>query len=418
MVATLDPLVPTPIDPCTPTAASRILVVDDTEANRDLLVRRLRHPAYRVSTASDGREALELLRREPFDVMLLDIMMPGLDGYHVLEELRRDPALAAVRVIMISAVDELESVARCLALGADDYLPKPCNATLLRARLESSIARKKLRDREWHHTRGLERELEIGREIQGQFLPPTLPHTDGWEIAALLEPARQVSGDFYDVFELDDGSLVLIVADVCDKGVGAALFMALYRTLLRASAAELNLPAARLVRTCLRRTNDYVAGVHSASSMFATVFFAVLDPTNGALAYTNAGHEPAWIRRRDGSIERLEANGPAVGLWPGLEFGVTHVTLEPGDTLVASTDGVSEARNQVGAFYLEQGLCAAISAAPAAAEGMLAAIAADVARHRHGAPQSDDITLLVLQRNETNGDGEPTEQFLGRGDGS
>src|ERR1043165_4731377 len=148
----------------------RILVVDDTEANRDMLARRLRRDGHEVEMADGGAAALAVARARPFDVVLLDIMMPEMNGYEVLEALKRDDALRHIPVIMISAVDEMESVVRCIELGAEDHLPKPFNPTLLKARLGASLARKRLHDGEQTYARSLERELEIGRNIQQSFL--------------------------------------------------------------------------------------------------------------------------------------------------------------------------------------------------------------------------------------------------------
>src|SRR5262245_12434465 len=227
--------------------------------------------------AVNGREALEMLASLPqeYDLVLLDIMMPEMDGFQVLERLRADPELRTIPVIMISAVDEIDAVARAIELGATDYLPKPFNAVVLKARVTATLEKKRLQDAERQHTRQLERELEIGRRIQTEFLPEAVPQPAGWQIAASFHPARQVAGDFYDVFALEDGRVAIAVGDVCDKGVGAALFMALFRSLLH-SHAELHgagTPPEAAARSIVALTNDYIARVHSRSNMFATIFF-------------------------------------------------------------------------------------------------------------------------------------------------
>jgi serine phosphatase RsbU (regulator of sigma subunit) len=328
----------------------RILVVDDTEVNRDLLTRRLRALGHEVETAVHGRAALEHLADRPTDLVLLDIMMPEMDGFEVLERLRADARLRTIPVIMISAVDEIEAVARAIELGATDYLPKPFNAVVLKARVTATLEKKRLEDAERQHTRELERELEIGRQIQREFLPDSLPQPAGWEIAAAFHPARQVAGDFYDAFALEDGRVAITVGDVCDKGVGAALFMALFRSLLR-SHAELHgagTPAEPAARSIVALTNDFIARTHGRSNMFATIFFGLLDPRTGALAWVNGGQEPPAIRRRSGPIERLAPTGPAVGAMPGMEFTAKTTVLAPGDLFLAFTDGASEARRPGG----------------------------------------------------------------------
>jgi len=215
----------------------RILVADDNLINLKLLRRMLEEQGHSVATAEHGQAALELLRAEAFDLLLLDILMPELDGYQVLAQMQADPILRHIPVIVISAVDELDSVVRCIEMGAEDYLPKLFNRVILRARISACLEKKRLRDKEQLYLKGLERELAIGREIQAGFLPDRLPQPSGWELAARLQPAREVGGDFYDAFPLAQGRKIgLVVADVSGKGVGAALFMTLFRTLIRATS--------------------------------------------------------------------------------------------------------------------------------------------------------------------------------------
>ncbi len=379
----------------------RLLVVDDTEVNRDLLNRRLAALGHSITTAENGRQALEILGRGGIDLVLLDIMMPEMDGFEVLERMRADTALSRVPVIMISAVDEIESVARAIELGAADYLPKPFNAVVLRARVGATLEKKRLQDAEQRHAHEMERELEIGRQIQRDFLPETLPEPPGWQIASAFHPARQVAGDFYDAFALEDGRVALVVGDVCDKGVGAALFMALFRSLLR-SHAELHgagTPAAAAARSIVALTNDYIARTHGRSNMFATIFFGILDPATGALAWVNGGQEPPILRRRGGAIERLDPTGPAVGAMPGMEFTAKTTALARGDLLLAFTDGASEARSPAGKFYGEDSLAGLVETGPAGAGALLDRIVARVREHEGGTEPGDDLTLLAVGRN-------------------
>jgi serine phosphatase RsbU (regulator of sigma subunit) len=393
---------------------ARLLVVDDNEVNRDLLSRRLRRLGHDVELAASGGEALARMAAGGVDLVLLDVMMPEMSGYEVLERLRASDALRHVPVIMVSALDELASVVRCIELGAADYLPKPFEPVLLKARVGACLESKRMRDRERLHAESLERELEIGREIQRGFFPERLPQPGGWEVAALFESARQVAGDFYDAFPLDERRVALVVGDVCDKGVGAALFMALFRSLLRAVAEQagdaLGAPPAggdgggapdgaeRLLRA-VRVTSDYIARVHSRANMFATLFVAALDPATGALAYVNAGHEPALVVGRDGRVRaELEPTGPAAGLLPDVAFGAGTARLEPGETLLVYTDGVSEARAADGAFFGDERLRALLAERPAGAAALLARLAAAVAAHAAGAERSDDITALAATR--------------------
>jgi sigma-B regulation protein RsbU (phosphoserine phosphatase) len=383
-----------------PHAPGRLLVVDDTEMNRDLLARRLGALGHEVTVAENGRKALDLLSERDFDLVLLDIMMPELDGYQVLEQMHGDDSLRHVPVIMISAVDEVESVVRCIELGAADYLSKPFNPVLLRARVGATLERKRLEDRERSHARDLERDLEIGRQIQADFLPDSLPRPAGWEIAALFRPARQVGGDFYDAFELEDGRVGLTIADVCDKGVGAALFMALFRSLIR-SHAELHgagTPASPAARSIVALTNDYIARTHGRSNMFATIFFGILDPVSGSLAFVNAGQEPPILRRASGKLERLDPSGPAVGMFPEASFEARTVELAPGDLLLAFTDGVTEERSPSGSLFGEERLLSLVAPPRSSAGDFLARIDDELRAHRGDTEPSDDVTMIAARR--------------------
>ncbi len=402
--------------------AARILVVDDIEANRDLLALRVRQEGHVVEAVESGPAALALLHERPCDVVFLDVMMPEMSGTDVLQTMKADPALAAIPVIMVSALDEQSTMARCLELGAEDYLPKPFSPVILRARLRSALARKRLHDAAQLYARGLERDLEIGRRIQQGFLPESLPKVPGVELSAHLASARQVSGDFYDAFHAgDEGALLLTVGDVCDKGVGAALFMALFRSLIRAAGDPLHGGAARIVggrRSLVAQamqsasgqeqltriagfTNDYIARVHGSSNMFATVFLGLLDPATGALDYLNAGHEPGIIIGRDGRLQHLRGTGPALGLLPDMRFDTGTLLLEPGEALAVFTDGIVEGRNGDGEAFGTDRLAAALAGSCNAADDVRDRVLDALAAFTGGAETADDVTLLVARRTES-----------------
>jgi serine phosphatase RsbU (regulator of sigma subunit)/anti-sigma regulatory factor (Ser/Thr protein kinase) len=271
----------------------------------------------------------------------------------------------------------------------------------------------------------IRRELQIGRQIQADFLPEALPQAEGWELAVCFKPAREVSGDFYDVFELPDGQLGFVVADVCDKGVGAALFMALTRSLVRVLAQQatsrlvsagistgsrllLEIPgpprlvlaaATAEVLNAITLANDYIAANHSRTNMFATLFFGVLDPASGMVSYINAGHDAPAILNGEGLKERLKLTGPAVGLMPGVSYKLRQVYLAPGDLLFAYTDGIPEARNTTGDFFTEKRLMALLEGQTGRpAKDILDLIQSEVARHVAKAEPSDDITALAIRR--------------------
>jgi len=401
--------------------SSRLLVVDDNEGNRDMLSRRLRNEGYSVETAEHGRKALEVIKSRPVDLVLLDVMMPEMNGYEVLKYLKADSTLRNIPVIMISALGEIESVVRCIEMGAEDYLPKPFNPVLLKARVTACLEKKRLRDIERLYAQSMEKELEIGRKIQSSFFPDLLPELPGWEIATYFQAANQVAGDFYDAFYLSNRKAVgLVIADVCDKGVGSALFMALIRSLIRVFSGQTHLcdtyiidnqdrvegiitpqetngidPTNALIAVAL--TNDYIEQNHSRMSMFATLFFGVLDPETGSLAYINAGHEPLIVVGPGGIKEDLQPTGPAVGMMLEAKFKIKHVRLEPGDILIGYTDGVTEACSPSGELFTKKRLRSILQQPISSAPELLERIKADLFTYTESAPQSDDITLLAIQ---------------------
>ena len=406
-----------------------LLVVDDNEMNRDLLSRHLQRQGHTVSVAENGRQALGMLENCTFDLLLLDVMMPEMNGYQVLAHMKSAENLRHIPVIMISALDEMDSVVRCIELGAEDYLPKPCNPVLLKARLDTCLEKKRLRDKEKLYTQSMERELEIGREIQKSFLPDDLPQPPGWEITAHFQAAHQVAGDFYDVFPIPGGQGVgLVIADVCDKGVGAALFMGLFRSLIRAFAemhysgdgtslqgreaaghshpdpkeAETEIVDLhdRALRGIIGQTNDYIALNHGRSNMFATMFLGVLDPASNILVYIPGGHVLPILFGPNGVRKRLEPTGPAVGLMPGMPFETGRIRFEPEDTLLAFTDGVTEARALNSELYGEDRLIALLREPAASAGALMERVLTDLDHHTAGADRWDDTTLLAVRRSE------------------
>ncbi len=382
---------------------NHLLVVDDNKVNRMLLIRSLEQQGHRVSAAVNGREALDLLRANPFDLVLLDIEMPEMDGYQVLSVMKQDARLRHIPVIMVTAVDEIESAIRCIEMGAEDYLPKPFNPVLLRARIGASLEKKHLRDKEQLYLKSLERELEIGREIQTSFLPTSLPQAPGWEIAASLKSAKEVAGDFYDAFHVESEQKVcFVIADVCDKGVGAALFMTLFRSLLRftISAADVfgeRSPEATL-KNAIMLTNNYIANTHGETGMFATIFVGMLNTTNGTLHYINAGHESPLLVNSGGVSQSLQRTGPAAGTIAGMDFEVREIQIQPGELLFAYTDGASDALNSSGESFGRDRLVALLKNS-ASAEMLLFEVSNQLESHIAEADQFDDITLLAVRRN-------------------
>ncbi|WP_287324985.1 PP2C family protein-serine/threonine phosphatase [Okeania sp. SIO1F9] len=271
------------------------------------------------------------------------------------------------------------------------------------------------------YSQALNYELEQGHQMQKNFLPAQISQQNGWEIASFFQPARQVAGDFYDVFELSNHTVGLVIADVCDKGVGAALFMSLFRSLIRVFSGQnyfeemnedlggekdkLYLDRGLATEDCYHAlkavclTNNYIAKNHGEVGMFATLFFGVLDINNGKITYINGGHEPLFIISATGEIkEELNSTSPAVGMLPDMKFKIEQTHLEVGEILLGYTDGVPEARNGKGEFFTNEKLRLLVEKKAASAEGLLKEISTSVLNHTGSATQFDDITLLAVQR--------------------
>jgi len=275
--------------------------------------------------------------------------------------------------------------------------------------------------REWESVKKIEFELEKGREIQREFLPSQIPKLPNWDIATCFYPAGQVSGDFYDVFMLPDGNVGLVIADVCDKGVGSALYMALFRSLIRvfaeqaiyctgpgltqiapatggseATSSSENGQIARL--GAVSSTNNYIAHIHGRECMYATLFFGVLNPATGIMSYVNGGHEPLYVINAGSIKNRLKPTGPAVGLMPDITFKTQEIQLEPGDLLIGYTDGVTEARSPKDEIYTRDRLQSLLAQPFKSASDTLERIKTNLFAFIDIAPRGDDVTMLAVQR--------------------
>jgi len=271
------------------------------------------------------------------------------------------------------------------------------------------------------HTEPFEFQLRQFREIQSGFFPAQLPKLPDWEIAACLHPASEATGDFYDAFWLPGNYLGLVIADVCDKGIGSALFMSLIRTLIRVFSGESRLPGLFVpagtdlimnqieeqgfedidqldALKAISLTNDYIAKEHGHTCMFATIFLGVLNPLNGSLVYINGGHEPLVIVGPTGVVQDLPPTGPAVGLMPSVQFKIQHIQLYPGDILVGYTDGVTEAFGPDGELFTRKRLWSLLQEPAPSASLFLERVKASLFAYIGEASPTDDITLMVVQR--------------------
>ncbi|WP_411106544.1 PP2C family protein-serine/threonine phosphatase [Streptomyces sp. cmx-4-9] len=362
-------------------------------------------------------EPLDLLPHA--DVLLVPAESDGESVRLAVRRLRRQAGGAPA--VVVWTVEQFAALEDHVRIG-HDYLVPPFLPALVGARLHSCSERaglgRTLREADARaELMGYEKELEIGREIQAGFLPESLPVPAGWEIDVRFRPARQVAGDFYDVFEISRGRrLAFVVADVCDKGVGAALFMALIRSLLRHTAENSGLQhlvaagrtggsrripvvGATPLLNAVTATNGYLTRNHLRQGYFATLFFGVLDPLTGSLVYINGGHNPPLLLPGDGREPvALDTTGPAVGVLPDCVYTLGYAQLDPGDTLFAFTDGVPEARCPSGSFFGDERMLDLLTAPLVNGKDVVDRMDVAVIEHTGTAEQHDDVTMLALHR--------------------
>jgi sigma-B regulation protein RsbU (phosphoserine phosphatase) len=381
-----------------------LLVVDDNEDNRYTLTRRLQREGYtNLATAVDGRQALKILHSQRFDLVLLDVMMPEMNGYQVLEHLKADPNLRDVPVIMISALDQMDSIVRCIELGAEDYLAKPFNPTLLRARVGASLEKKRLRDDVRASLSRLKQELDAAHALQVGMLPTVFP---AWspqhpvQVHALMEPAREVGGDLYDFFPEAEGVFCFLVGDVSGKGAPAAMFMARTRSLVR-MAIQLwrQLGTERPTPARVAEAVNRELCQNNSDRMFVTLFLGFLDTRDGLLTYVNAGHLGPALLRASGAIERIDGKSELpLGIRSATAYHDRTASLLSGDAVFVFSDGVIEAMNVADEFYgddrLKVDLGAVMNLEPAE---MLRSLKAKVDGFTGEAPKADDVTMLALR---------------------
>jgi sigma-B regulation protein RsbU (phosphoserine phosphatase) len=371
---------------------SRVLIVDDVKTNIDILVQALRDE-YKLSVAVDGAAALRAIEKTPPDLVLLDIVMPGIDGYEVCRQLRAQESTRELPVMFLSALEDVKDKAQGFEVGGNDYLTKPFEVLEVKARVRSLLKAKAYADavRE-----AMARDLRIAREIQMGILPADLPGAtagSGLDIDAVIEPAREVGGDLYEVLRVSDDRVVVALGDVSGKGIPAALFMAVAVTILRTLAGQIAEPD-----EILHRLNDELAR-QNPRGMFVTLQCLVFDLARRSVSCAGAGHHQLAVVS-PGQPPRLAcpSSGRPAGLMPLNPIERETLPLRPGDTFVLFSDGVSEAMNIHDDFYGEDRLLAALAAtAGRPAADTVQHVLADVRSFAAGARQSDDITVLAVK---------------------
>ena len=383
----------------------KILSVDD-ENDLELLLtqyfrRKIRKGEYDFHFAHNGLEALTMLLKEKdFDIILSDINMPEMDGLTLLTKINemQNPAL---KCIMVSAYGDMGNIRQAMNNGAFDFATKPIDLDDLSVTIEKAIEQIhyiKTMQKEHKELTSIKGDLAVAREIQQAILPRIFPpfpeETASMDIAASMNAAKDVGGDFYDFFRIDNDRIGFTIADVSGKGVPAAIFMAVARTLIRATGIRGVSPA-----ECMTYSNALLSQ-EAVNNMFVTVFYGIYNIRTGEVTYSNAGHNPPYLMKADGTVEELPLSKDIVaGAIDDYEFTEDTLQLEKGDTLLLFTDGVTEAIDKDEKDYGDErlrkllGQCSKLSC-----QEIVSKVKADVKAFVGEAEQSDDITLLALKR--------------------
>src|ERR1700757_3798360 len=364
-----------------------ILVVDDDAMSRRVLAQLLTAAGYKCRVCKDGSEALEILHAAPPTLLLLDFDMPGLNGAELLKRLRsdRNPAVARIPTIMLTAHGSEKSEVSCLQAGADDFVTKPVNASVLRARIETQLRLRSMRRQlerqndeleKWR--RNLERDLAAARLTQQSLIPQKPLPLQGWDVAACYRPVIQVGGDIYGWLRMKDGRILFWIADGTGHGAAAALLTTLAKLLFHHGSMDHDTPA-----RVMEAVNHDFRSIFGGRS-FMTAMCIAVDPSTGRASIVGAGHPPLLVARRSGAPETIASVAPPLGLIDHPEFSETIVDLKPGDAFLLYTDGLFGSRKGNGPRLNPQRLGKMLDRSAPSVEAMLGAILAQAAPAKAG----------------------------------
>ena len=378
-----------------------ILVVDDDPLTLKMLVRTLTSAGYSCRSCENGLTAWKELKSHPPSLVLLDLEMPELDGAQLVRRLRADknPAIAQIPTIMLTGHSDEQSEVLCLEAGADDFVTKPINTTVLRARIETQLRLRSMRDQlraqnkeleAWRHN--LERDLAAARLTQQSLIPQKPPTLPGWDVAAVYRPVIEVGGDIYGWVRMNDARMLFWIADATGHGASAALITTLTKLLFHYGTVEASDPVG-----VMRAVNDDFRGIFGGRS-FMTGMCVALDLENGRASVVGAGHPPLVISRRSAAVELIASNAPPLGLVESPEFIETKVELGLGDTLLLYTDGLFGAADKHRQRFTSEQLGESIGAPVENAEMVLKKILRKIAPRDAGDQLPDDVAAVVVLR--------------------
>lgn len=387
------------------TTTQKILVVDDEPDLQMLMLQKfrskVRNKEYKFLFAEDGSEALETLsNHQDVSLVLSDINMPKMDGLTMLtqiQELNRTD----LKTIMVSAYGDMENIRTAMNRGAYDFVTKPIDFKDLETTIEKTIKEihKLLKAKEMEEQlESLNFDLDMAARIQEKILHqefPVFPDDTRFDIFANMIAAKHVGGDFFDFFKFDDDHVAFFIGDVAGKGMPAAIYMAVCRTMLKAIGSEVIDPA-----KCIAKVNNMLIP-ESDISTFVTVFYGVLNVNTGEMSYCNGGHNPPYLQKEGGTVQELDdVGGLLLGKFENAPYEMSKVQLSAGDTIVTYTDGVTEAENEEGGFFDEERVVKFLERHPSSTlNSQVKGLFLEVMKFAGAAIQSDDITVLSVRFN-------------------
>jgi serine phosphatase RsbU (regulator of sigma subunit) len=329
---------------------NRIVVIEDDPAILRGLADNLRAESYDVLTASDGEDGYRMVCEKQPDLVILDLMLPSMNGYDVCRQIRRHGM--ATPILMLTAQDQESNRIQGFDAGADDYVTKPFSIRELLGRVRAILRRS-----EGRSDLANQKELDDARQIQQRLMPKDIPEIPGLRIAAKWLPTRIVGGDYFDVLIIDDCTVAVCIADVCGKGMPAAIIMSSLQAAVKAFASK-RMPPSELCE-CVNRAMCE----STPENEFVSFFYAVIDTARKRLTYCNAGHNPPiFATGAAGSVTRLDSGGAVLGFFKNWKYEEREVPVRSGDRLLMFTDGLTENRNAADEEYGEDRLCGLVQA--------------------------------------------------------
>ena len=368
-----------------------LLLVDDNPSNLQILFQTLENIECKLLIAKNGETALTIAKKAHPDLILLDIMMPGIDGFEVCRRLKTDPDTEDIPVIFLSALNESEDKVKGLQLGAVDYVSKPFQPDEVTARVNTHLTIHRLRREVQNQRDQLEHELEVVSTVQKRLLPESLPIIDGFKMAVHYETSRYAGGDYYDIKEIGSGQWGFLMADAEGHSAPAAVLMAMTCALFQAYPEKATAPD-----RVIQYLNEHLCKV--AKPNFITALYLYYDTGQGTLKIARAGHPPPIIfRAADRTSMELPCEGVfPMGIFPYDAVPVTETELHPEDRLILYTDGISERFNKENEPYEKDRLLKKIEETRSNnPQEILEAIMEDVDRFAEGRPADDDIAIIV-----------------------